>query len=738
MEKKFNKDETLKVKGVAICLLLFHHLFYSQNRIDTNGGINLHIINSKTLTTMGTCARVCVWMFIFVSAYGLTKKYETYIKNSKKHFVIDCWLSLMKQYWFVHLLICFISFFIFKKPYEVYENNFIYYLLDFMGIADLFGTPTINGVFWYMCLAQIIIIMLPLLYKLCKNFGWSSILVVWIIVQFSNMNGISSNFGGKYINYIFITMAGIIFANKEVFSTIYSFYQKQGKDARILLGLFMLFIGILGPMINYRYSVNDKWLWCKLVYLVSALSVIAFIYLFISNDKIVNILKCLGKHSGNIFFIHSFTYMYYGKQIYASKNVIIIFIFTLAVSFFASVIIEFLKKSMDFNANISKMLTYKKYNDVDKFGIFDTQIHKGIAVLLLIGIHTFVHSDFSLYNYKYMVNNKPFLNWFFYNEKICVSIFCILSGYGLFKSFEKYKANISIKNTSKSFVELLKFSFTHWYKLMKNFWFIFVVFVILGIGFDKVSLFSTWGEGSKGVIGFIVDFLGIQDIVTDFWKTPTLNPTWWFMATIIVCYFSFPLLHIIVEKLPEANLVLWATIMVYSSFATHRQFKTGWVYYAAYFALGMYFARRNIFDYVKRNYKRSKFTVLNAFILVVVSFVFRLWNKFMFDWVHALAVMLFVEIAIVQCNANTVKKILGFIGDNSYNIFLIHTFFVAKYWYKAIYTLKNPLTIYLVVIIASLGGSVLLECFKRQLRDMFKNSVLTSKINNKLSTRIKK
>ena len=110
----------------------------------------------------------------------------------------------------------------------------------------------------------------------------------------------------------------------------------------------------------------------------------------------------------------------------------------------------------------------------------------------------------------------------------------------------------------------------------------------------------------------------------------------------------------------------------------------------------------------------------------------------MFDWIHALAVMLFVEVAIVQSNANTVKKILGFIGDNSYSIFLIHKFFVAKYWYKAIYALKNPLVIYLVVIIASLGTSVLLECFKRQLRDMFKNIALNLKTNNKLSAYIKK
>lgn len=31
------------------------------------------------------------------------------------------------------------------------------------------------------------------------------------------------------------------------------------------------------------------------------------------------------------------------------------------------------------------------------FSVRDTQIHKGIAVLLLLGIHTFVRSNYELY-----------------------------------------------------------------------------------------------------------------------------------------------------------------------------------------------------------------------------------------------------------------------------------------------------------------------------------------------------
>lgn len=33
----FDKKQSLKVKGIAICMLLFHHLFYSAQRIDAYG-----------------------------------------------------------------------------------------------------------------------------------------------------------------------------------------------------------------------------------------------------------------------------------------------------------------------------------------------------------------------------------------------------------------------------------------------------------------------------------------------------------------------------------------------------------------------------------------------------------------------------------------------------------------------------------------------------------------------------
>ena len=106
VKRHFDKRETAKAKGIAISLLLFHHLFYSQSRVDA-GGIQLHFIPDTTLFRIGYYARICVWCFVFLSAYGLTAQYlkmnSTASSRDRVRFIGKHWLSLMTPYWIVFL-----------------------------------------------------------------------------------------------------------------------------------------------------------------------------------------------------------------------------------------------------------------------------------------------------------------------------------------------------------------------------------------------------------------------------------------------------------------------------------------------------------------------------------------------------------------------------------------------------------------------------------------------------------
>lgn len=116
----------MKIKGAAICMLLFHHLFYSEYRL-SYGGIVTHILSRDMLMSLASYARICVWLFAFVSAYGLAKAYlalgETVTIQNRLAFYKHHYISLMKPYWFVWISIFTATFLFSTQPAAYLKNN---------------------------------------------------------------------------------------------------------------------------------------------------------------------------------------------------------------------------------------------------------------------------------------------------------------------------------------------------------------------------------------------------------------------------------------------------------------------------------------------------------------------------------------------------------------------------------------------------------------------------------------
>ena len=198
IQKGFDKNETLKAKGIAVSLLLFHHLYFSSSRIDT-GGINLLLLDKEYLMLIARGARICVWIFAFLSAYGLTIQYNKIENPSMKdrwQFIKKRYFSLMKPFWFVFVLIFILSFFIFKNPIDIFEHSLLNGVLCFLGLSDLFGKPMLSSVWWYMCFAQVELLMIPFLVDICKKYGPIAVIASFIFMQFLNFEGVKSDSGG--------------------------------------------------------------------------------------------------------------------------------------------------------------------------------------------------------------------------------------------------------------------------------------------------------------------------------------------------------------------------------------------------------------------------------------------------------------------------------------------------------------------------------------------------------------
>lgn len=57
-------DDSKILKGIAICAMLWHHLFYE------------HPEYGKIVFHLALLGKVCVSMFLMISGYGLTKQYN--------------------------------------------------------------------------------------------------------------------------------------------------------------------------------------------------------------------------------------------------------------------------------------------------------------------------------------------------------------------------------------------------------------------------------------------------------------------------------------------------------------------------------------------------------------------------------------------------------------------------------------------------------------------------------------
>lgn len=69
--EQFTKKETNICKSVAICIMLFHHLFFSQETWLLYY-YKLQIGSKPLMGFLAVQGKICVAIFVLLSAYGLT------------------------------------------------------------------------------------------------------------------------------------------------------------------------------------------------------------------------------------------------------------------------------------------------------------------------------------------------------------------------------------------------------------------------------------------------------------------------------------------------------------------------------------------------------------------------------------------------------------------------------------------------------------------------------------------
>ena len=321
--------------------------------------------------------------------------------------------------------------------------------------------------------------------------------------------------------------------------------------------------------------------------------------------------------------------------------------------------------------------------------LVDTTVLKGLALLLLLCHHCWFTGDG--FDDAYLQGVPVFKNLGIFC-KVCVSIFVFLSGYGLTESTMKKGGIRSIWG----------FYRRRYFRLMFNYWLIYLIFVPLGVFLFGRTFTLVYGE--HWTIPAIADFLGVHQLVMG--SPMGYNPTWWFYSLIILLSLVYPVMW--------KYRTLWP-LMIPCAFIGSIFYST--LDYCLPFICGM------AVSLVKPELNGGG----NSHVFITLLFPFVCVFRFKISAPVLWDTAIVLYIVYIAKNFNWPQLLLsglGFLGKHSFNIFLFHTFIFSYYFHEFIYWSRNPILIVLSLLLVCIAISIAIERLKRlfhfeRLQDQF-------------------
>lgn len=354
---QFNNNESLKVKGIAIILMVLLHAIYHAPK---GVVVTYAFLPQNIVLNVAGMGKICVSMFAFVSGYGLWKSYGKK-KTSSNKWTMGQLFKLLSKFWFVWLITAIACEIISGRSSHVYFqdgiiNGFKNIIIEMLGLAKLFHTPSFTSVYWYIGAAAFFVLCIPFLWYMKQNLAAAALITILLprILAVGDSGFLGSMNPGSFL---FIFILGVMASEYELIEKwTGTFGFKGGKIVKFLLEIMLLFICYKA---YYILPVKSCW---EIHYGVIPLIIIVFCVEFINQIPMLDkVLSFFGKHSMNIYLVHSLLKnIYLKEQLYSLHNWFLIVIALLAVSIVISYLIEGLKKLFQFDKFVNYML--KKIN----------------------------------------------------------------------------------------------------------------------------------------------------------------------------------------------------------------------------------------------------------------------------------------------------------------------------------------------------------------------------------------
>ena len=270
--------DTQILKGLGICLMLWHHLFWLM---PDYGAVT---------QAVGILGKVCVSIFLFLSGYGLSVQYRKvpqHALHESLRFLVIRLVKLFFAYWPCFFIVVVAGSFAGHTPATAYPSHLNTYkclLLDFFGMTSY---NSYLPEWWYMRMIVQLYLFFPLLYLLLRR---RSVAILSLCAA---------------TLLLFLPPVGIVAVDEGGIATFFlgmvcSTLPSRPMKASVVFPLSLM----AGGLFAWALLQKDFPIPPALPFMAIAFAIVA-VYLCVRNIYHFPVLQYLGTLSGTMYFTHS-------------------------------------------------------------------------------------------------------------------------------------------------------------------------------------------------------------------------------------------------------------------------------------------------------------------------------------------------------------------------------------------------------------------------------------------------
>lgn len=349
---RFSRQDTKALKGVAILLMLMHHLLAFPDRLPTKYQYAVSAAALKQLTTVGSFGKICVYIFMFLGGLGLAKQ----IQAHRFHLLKKIW-GLYRVYWRVFLIFVPLGFLFFSRQPR-YSKAFMWnrfasfsfgkFLQNLTGYASSY-----NGEWWFVRVFVAAIFLGTIYYYLTEKINnvyletglvlFTSVFTVKFLPALIKLPPFSSLAPSYLWMQLFMPNAficsylfGIVFGKYDVFANLRRLFSSYSAFWRAMIGLLLIACAFYFQE-NVFVNVSEMMLVITPVFMTGCLLLLDL------SAKASKVLRYFGRMSTNLWLIHTFFCYYFYPftiAVFWSRNPLVAYLTLLLLSLLASVLLK--------------------------------------------------------------------------------------------------------------------------------------------------------------------------------------------------------------------------------------------------------------------------------------------------------------------------------------------------------------------------------------------------------------